>query len=348
MGVLKVKRDTLVYIVTPGNIASGGPEALHQLHYYLKKCRYKSYICYYGENKVHPNYYIYHPDVLEISQIIDEEQHIVIVPEINTKILNHFKKLQKCIWWLGVQLYDGFETFPIGCVPTLRQKIRIILPNNFWRIRQKIKNVMSYNREVKGPYIPSVSTVHLCGSKFAFDYVSRLFKNVYMFVEPLSLPFTQLDQPNLCVNGRNDVIVYNPAKPSDIMTKLLQRNDLKFVPLEGLDYQGIVDLFRRSKMYIDFGFFGGPERIPKEAVLNGTLLLVGKRNAAYNDFDIAIPEEFKIVDYNNEELVVQKIKFMLANYENKIGAFKVFRNKIAKLEPEFMKSIEKVFLRLDD
>jgi hypothetical protein len=111
--------------------------------------------------------------------------------------------------------------------------------------------------------------------------------------------------------------------------------------------QQIIELFRKSKLYIDFGFFGGPERMPKESVHNGTLLLVGKRNAAKNDFDVAIPNEFKIKDYNNEEVVVEKIKYMLNNYDLLIGQFEPFRKKILALEENFIRAIREIFIYID-
>ena len=102
-------------------------------------------------------------------------------------------------------------------------------------------------------------------------------------------------------------------------------------------------MFRKVKLYVDFGNFPGPERLPKEAVYNGANILVAYKNAAKNDFDIAIPEQYKIKDYNNEELVVKLIKEMLTNYDKQYNDFEKFRVQIDKLESNFIVAIKTIF-----
>ena len=60
--------------------------------------------------------------------------------------------------------------------------------------------------------------------------------------------------------------------------------------------------YTEAKLYIDLGEFGGPERIPKEAVYFGCNIIVANHNAAANDFDVAIPQEYKIDD--NESIAL--------------------------------------------
>lgn len=141
------------------------------------------------------------------------------------------------------------------------------------------------------------------------------------------------------------MVLYNPSKPSATAAELLKRNDISFLPLKGYSPEELIALFRRSKLYIDFGEFGGPERLPKESVLNGTLLLVGKRAAAVNDFDVAIPDKYKMENYADVEAVAEKIKYMLANYDGLIDDFAPFRKKIEGLKDGFVDSIRKIFVR---
>ncbi|AIM38672.1 hypothetical protein KO02_19700 [Sphingobacterium sp. ML3W] len=343
--MVKLKNNSKIYILCPGESLSGGPEALHQLGYYLNKMGYNAYLCYYHKFTTNPRYTIYRPQILPIESIEDDCNNVIITPESSTKLLRKYTHSKKCIWWLGIQHYDGFETFPIGVKAILKQKWRIHTPVPFWKIRQLLLKIISKRRFQSDSFIPDNKVTHLCGSEFAYAYVKKTFKIPYYLVEPLSLPFLERkDNPILKKEERSKTILYNPSKPSIIMNKLLKRKDLKFTPLENMDILQMQILFRKSLLYIDFGFFGGPERIPKEAVYNGTLLLVARRNAAVNSHDVPIPEQFKIEDFNNETVIVEKIKYMLDNYTELITLFGPFREKILNLEANFQRQIKNIFI----
>ena len=127
------------------------------------------------------------------------------------------------------------------------------------------------------------------------------------------------------------------------MDKLLTRSELKFVPIKGLDIDQMIELFRNSKIYIDFGFFGGPERLPKETVIFDCLVLVRNRNAAKNNFDVAIPQEYKIDNTDDIDQIVFKLKYMLENYNELVSDFESFKNKVLLLEDNFKKQIHEIF-----
>ncbi len=343
--MLKINKNTTIYILCEGNLASGGPEALHQLHYYLAKHHILSYLCYFGEANTHPRYLVYNPKVLPIEHVADHRDHILIVAEAFTKYLKKYSRIRKCIWWLGLQLYDGFNVLPQTKGLKLKLRIREMLPDRILLMRQSLLKLLDKKRYELQPYLIRNEDFHLCGSKFAFEFVRKRYKQVVLFVEPISLAFLRQTPPDLVSDGRGSRVLYNPSKPSALMTKLLQRTDIDFQPITGLAQTEMIQLFRRSKLYIDFGFFGGPERLPKETVFNGTLLLVGKRNAAVNDFDVAVPDRFKVVDMQNIDQVAEIIKHMLDNYDLLIEEFEPFRQQIAKLEENFEKSISKIFIK---
>ncbi|AQX12408.1 hypothetical protein BAX94_02340 [Elizabethkingia meningoseptica] len=345
--MIRLTKNSVIYILAPGGIASGGPEALHQLHYYLNKLGYNSYISYYSNPEIHPKYLIYEPKVISIEKITDHKENVIITPEIYTRQFKNYRLAKKCIWWLGVQYYDGFETFPTNGNLKAKNLLRSFIPNALIILRQKILKRLSFQTYIQQPYLIRKKDYNLCGSLFAYDYVKKRFKNVHMFVEPISLPFLLEGKPSFTSN-RTSSVLYNPSKPSEIMNKLLKRTDINFIPIQGLDIPELINLFQKSLLYIDFGFFGGPERLPKETVYNGMMLLVGKRNAAINNFDVAIPEKYKIENFENEELVVSKIKYMLEHYNELINDFEEFRNKINDMEEQFIKSIKQIFVKTED
>ncbi len=336
---LKIFDDTKIYIFCPANAVSGGPDALHQLAYYLNTLGYTARLVYYftGITKCEERFEKYTPQVILYDEIIDSAENVVIAPESATWILKRYKKSRKCIWWLSDIFYDGYNS---RFVSASKNIIKFFL--NIFKAKK-------YNYAcVQAPIKITKDIYNFCGSKYVYEkLVNKKLQNIEMLVEPLSLDFLRYGMAaNLSAAERSDIIAYNPAKPSEIMAKLLQRSDLQFVPIRGMQLSEIIELFRHTKLYVDFGEFGGPERLPKESVYNGTCLLVGKRNAAVNDFDVAIPDKYKIENYNDEETVVTAMKDVLKNYDQYIDDFQSFRDKVDHLEENFVKSIKTIFYRV--
>ncbi|MCL2521937.1 MAG: hypothetical protein FWE36_03655 [Erysipelotrichales bacterium] len=321
-----ITANTKVYIFCPAHAQSGGPEALHQLRFYLEACNLESYLVYYNKenNNLTPaRYEIYNPKVLELEDIIDNHENIMIVPESNTRLLLGYQNLQKAIWWLGISANDIF-----------------MFKKNFKNLIKKF-----IRKRLSKKYVNNV--YNLCGSKFAYQFLEKKkIKNIHYLVEPISRDFL-LDSSEICLKASNrvDTVLYNPSKPSETLTKLLKSERIKFIPLRGYTPQGLAELFRSSKLYIDFGEFGGPERLPKETVFFGMMILVGKQNAATNDFDVAIPEKYKLSGFNDIENIEKQILELLRNYEDAVNDFASFRQKIMMLEANFIQQIKEIFLK---
>lgn len=319
------------YIFTPANICSGGPEALHQLAYYMRLCNLESYIVYYDySGYVHATpmlrYLQYEPRVISYEEIEDTYQNFCIAPENAPWCLNSIRKANKCIWWLGY-LCNELK------IASSQEKVHYILR------KLRFKDVKSARTVL---YHPN-RCLHLCGSKFAYDKVIELFPNscVEYLVEPISKVF--LSSQVQLGSERKDIVLYNPAKPSNIMTHLLERGKFCYVPLKGYSPNELMSLYNDAKLYVDFGEFSGPERIPKEAVFFGCNILVANHNAAANDFDVAIPMKYKLSDNESVEKIERTMEYMLMNYENIYGDFESFRQKINGLESNFIRQIQTIF-----
>lgn len=340
---MEVYQDTMIYIFCPPDKVTGGPEALHQLCYYLEREGYNAYIVYNrtGIMSPPPRYKQYNVKVLSYQNIKDNNNHILIVPEYETYCLRYYHHIRKVIWWLSYLAYDGLKSFSVRTKLALGNFVKFFL-----NICKKDKYV--YRNCRKAAKLTD-DLLHLCGSKYAYDMIqcNHRIKMPMMLVEPISKDFLDVGMAdNLTSESRRDVIAYNPAKPSEIMNRLLLHDELTFVPLKGMTPTELIKLYREIKLYVDFGKFPGPERIPKEAVYNGACILVGKRNAAENDFDVAIPNQYKIDEINNEQLIVDRIKNILKNYDVCIDDFQSFRFKIDKLEENFVISIHDIFKRV--
>jgi hypothetical protein len=318
-----------IYILCPPHIQSGGPEAIYQLRYYMEMVGLDAHLVYFKVQKDIPlipeRYNIYHPKFKEKDEINDNVNNILIAAESYSDQLNGFIHIQKYIWWLSV---NYAANIPHTTIRTIKNFIKDTL-----RLREKPMNRFDYSLK---------DCCHICGSKYAYEFLrKRGLKNIHYLVEPISKPF--LDYKDWKSYKRNDIILYNPAKPSEVMSKLLERKKFKFKPLQGYTPAELAEYYQQAKLYVDFGIFAGPERMPKEAVYFGCTILVGKRNAAKNNWDVAIPNKYKIIQLEDIEYVENKIQFMLDNYDENRKDFKPFRVKTNRIEANFTEQLKKYF-----
>jgi hypothetical protein len=114
MGI-KIYSGTKIYIACPANIATGGPELLHQLAYhFINDLNIKAFMYYYNfdSNKfrtpIHSEYKMYNiPYVLEIPEKEDIQENIFIVPEVleGLLLLLKYKNIRKVVYFLSVDNY---------------------------------------------------------------------------------------------------------------------------------------------------------------------------------------------------------------------------------------------------
>lgn len=336
----ELKNIKKIYIFCPENKVTGGTEALHQLRYYLEKIGKKAYIIYHDidnnfvDNASIPDrynkYFIENKNILNFNEIIDSEENCVITSEFATTLLWSFKRVKKVVWWLAVKFYDGGK---LHFKNSIKHCIKLSIKNP-----QELFNFKKYHN----PY-PVEDVIHFCASEYAYQFVkNKLHQNPFRLIEPISKEFLEAGMNN-GISFRKDKIAYNPAKPSKTMKKLLLENNFDFVPIINLEPEEIIELLREVKLYIDFGDFPGPERIPKEAVYNGANILVGKKNAAINDFDINIPEKYKVENFNDINYISRKIEIMLKEYNKNYHDFDIFREQIDSLEYNFIENLREIF-----
>lgn len=321
------------YIFTTAKTCTGGPEALHQLAYYMRKLGMEAYTVYYtysGFPKANPieRYRQYEVGVLPYDKIEDVEGNYVIAPENAPWCLNAFKKAQKCIWWLSLHANEVKKG-------SLKERASLMK-------RRLLHEDMSHYRHID---FNADNCWHLCASKHTYLFVSKSYKQsrVDYLVEPISLDFLKMGNADLPTE-REDVVLYNPSKPSAIMTELLERGRFNYLPLKGYTPEGLAERYKKSKLYVDFGHFGGPERMPKEAVFYGCNILVANHNSAANDFDVAIPQKYKVEDEESAEQVESRIDDMLEHYEAQHVDFLPFKEKVERLEENFLNQLKELFL----
>ncbi|MBD7910323.1 MULTISPECIES: hypothetical protein [Clostridium] len=313
-----------IYILCPAKVATGGPELLHQLCYKLNKIGINAKMFYVGDiesNPIHPNYEIYNNKY--ITKIKDTENNILILPEIHFPYMDIFPLSQKIIWWLSVDNFLSrltWEDTPSG----------------------------SYSKEITYLY-RNTELIHFVQSEYANSFLSELEidKNkIYYLSDYLNKTF--IDE---CKNSnyiRENNVLYNPNKGLEFTKKLIKKvPDLNWIPLINYTPAEMAELMQKSKVYIDFGNHPGKDRIPREAAISGCCILTNLKGSAQFYEDIPISEEYKFQDKDeNIDLIIEKIHFLLNNFDTETNKFNYYRETISNEEMKFEKAVENVFSKL--
>lgn len=341
---IKIYRNTTIYVLGAPWSVSGGPEAGHQIVYYLSKCGYNVVLAY-PSDTLTSDYEIVEPykkyvnTFIKMEDIVDDKKNVIILSECcGVEYYNKFKNIQKAIWFLSVENYRSFYNKDFTLVKKMNRLLRIF--------KHCIFSLLDLDFVVKND-----STVKLAASYYAYDYLNKHHGNPKLLIEPISLEFIEyLKKVNYTfepVQNRKNIILYNPAKgDNELMVEKLKPfiPEYNFLPLKGYSHEEMIELMNKSKVYIDFGTFPGAERIPKEAVICGMCIVTGRNGASNYQGDVPIPDKYKFKDYKNQlENISTTIKDLMENYSDKIGEFEEYRQTVYNLEDNFIKQIKQVF-----
>ena len=342
------------YIVCPYGLITGGPDALHQMVYYLRQIGKDAEIAYVKTfspktvMSVPKPYSCYTESFVCFSEIKDSSDIVIICSETYIHYTTKFHKAKIYIWWLsvdnnkiGTQL--GKKSLYLLGLP-LRMIIhqlkylkygREIIKNNVCKKQYKFKNERK-------------NITHLCASYYAFDYVSSKTANdAYLCIEPLSLLFLKnfLAFKDNKMENRQNIVLYNPRKSQNFVRCLSNYDkSISFVPLCGFSQIELINMYKKAKLFVDFGPFPGAERMPKEAVLFGCTIITGKNGASAYYGDVPIPNDFKFNASSRAiPSICKQIHFCLDKYDSICSMFNVYRETVINLENNFVKSLQNIF-----
>ena len=235
--------------------------------------------------------------------------------------MKNFKKTKKFIVWASVDNYLGNKD-----------------TNSFFKnLKNKIKYTLGINKvsiyQMKDIY-------HIAQSYYSILFLKKFNYKSHYTGDYLNESFFHNRKDNF---KRINRVLYNPAKGIDFINRLKKKYpEINFTPLINLTQPEMVNLFRSSKVYVDFGLHPGRDRIPREALINGCCIITSKFGSAFNKFDIPIDEKFKI-DLNNtinfESNVSNLIFNFFDNYDNEILKFSEYKKMITNDKITLKKSI---------
>ncbi len=352
-----IQKKTKVFVLAPANTFTGGPELLHQVAVNIKKTFKVNvrmvYLPFLESNPVHSNFKKYK---LDYSNFIDDdEKNILIIPE-HYQFLKHslkYKKIKKILWWLSVDNYFGYK-FRYNYKKFLRSIIKI--PFNIFKNLNKITNynfeIFTYHDYLKFLYSfcnlkkfkeLNQINLHLAQSKYAFNYLKIHFKNL-KFLSDYQRDEILKNSKKFKKNKKN-LICYS-SKSSEFVESLKNTSNFKMIKLSGFNTKQIINIYKKTKVYLDFGYHPGKDRMPREAVLFDNCIITNKKGSAKNKIDIPISEKYKFEEKKiNLEKISKTVLNIFKNYQNELKYFKKYKKTILNEKKNFHKDLRKIFVR---
>lgn len=321
-----INRKSRVYIVAPANLATGGPELLHQLAHKLK-LRNIAVSMYYVPNNApdpaHNNYKFY--DIGYVREIEDTQEHLLIVPETMTEFLSDHQKIRKAVWWLSIDNYFVEQKSLYGKI------------NRFLLRKMGSQRYVGFNRALKA------IDYHFFQSEYAKQALAKFgVIDASSLSDYLSQEFLKIETD---VKKKENIVAFNPKKGRRFTKKIMKHApDIKFVPIINMDRAEVVALLQRAKVYIDFGNHPGKDRIPREACMLKCCVITSMKGSAKFYQDVPISGDYKFRDaLANIPAITAKIRSCFDNFEENSREFDRYRAIINAQEEIFENEIDEVF-----
>lgn len=316
-----------IYIICPPQKATGGPEALHQLGYILNSLGYNAKMLYskYKKDPVHSFYKIY--NVPYVRKVKDSADNVIIIPESMTNLIAKYPLSQKKIWWLSLDFYE-------------------ILMNSREKKKNWIRKLIVPYKHTEYRFEPNPTVTHWYQSQRTKEFLltKKLDNEIaYLCDYPTELFFDNLPESFL----KENIITYNPKKGLDKIEKYMSLlPQYTWQPLSGMSREEMRDILRKTKLHIDFGYFPGRDKIPREALISGVCLLTGREGTAAFKEDLGIPEKYKLhEDEMQPEKVTGLINHLMNNYDKAFTEFSEFRNFVMNEKECMIESTKKLFTK---
>jgi hypothetical protein len=339
-------KESKIYVACSIKSNSGGAESLHQLVNHFKLLKKQAFIYYFDlldDEKVRNNKFKEY-NISYVKNIEDEKNNFIIVPETATELLYKFKNIRKAIWWLSVDFYlkSAYKYKSIN----LLQKYS--LPTKLWPIGKLILNIKKgANKQFefgkdKNKYIHFYNCEY--GKEFLLKNGIHKDNTIYL-CGPINKDFIINSNNNM---EKEDIVAYNPKKGMEFTIKIIDKlntynSNIRFVAIKDMSTNEVSELLRKAKVYVDFGYFPGPERIPREAVLSYCNIITSNIGSSQNDVDIPIPREFKFsLNDNNIIDICKLIINQIDNYNDFVENYNLYRLKVIDQLNTFEINIENI------
>lgn len=337
-------RDSKVFVHCPSDVVTGGCELLHQLVDSLRNNGREAYVVYSRYGSLIPSdYQCYN---IAIADDVDDNSHnIEVFPENMFNIVENCHHTQKFLWWLSVDNFYRYSESYLSINDLFRWNKKAACLKFLRRVKQYIKGNNEFCGNIKIDNF--VSKGYACGyqSEYIHFHLKKIgFKELYPLQDFINDDhFEPID-----IKERENIVLYNPNKGLEFTNKLIAASpDIRWIPITNLSRSEAIALFRKSKLYVDFGNHPGKDRLPRECAVNGCCVLTGEKGAASFFEDIPIPGNYKMSEYlYSVEDIVSRIRSILSQYEDSVSDFTYYKRKIRSEKAEFLRQVNNIFGKL--
>jgi hypothetical protein len=337
-----------IYLMAPSNFFTGGPLAIHQLAFILKKISNFDIKIYYSPKiKTNPIHKEFKKFKLKYTfNINDNENDYIIIPE-HYPALNEalkFKKIKKIIWWLSVDNYINSKfrsennrilraiiKIPYFLIYLLNKisffLFGILTLKDYLKIYYSLFNFNSFS-ELKQ------SNIHITQSTYALNFVKKKIKNIKTILiedqqRELYLKIYNKNKKKI-LKKKENIVSYNATKSNEFIFSIINYDkNIKFVPIRGLTVNQMTNLLMKSKIYLDFGYHPGKDRAPREAALFGNCVITNLKGSAAFYNDVTIPGNFKFKEkFHNLKRINRLMHSIFKDYPKYIKKMSKYKNKI--------------------
>ena len=317
-----------IIAVCPGNTVTGGPEAMHYLVHILRTIGLNAELCYLPTDRVFTTPEAYRNFDVKISKYEDTAENLIVFPETYPMDALKVKHAQAAIWWLSVDHFTGYKHESAA-----RDRF------NYMKLIAKGLRPLMGVKSLK-------SIIHFSQSHYSSMWLSTAGLRWHEMYEPINQVYLDQAKDISCEN-RAAQILYNPSKGKKIVDVLINSYpQFKFIALKKMNQEELIALYRSSKIYIDFGYHPGRDRIPRESAVLGCCLITGSKGSAGNEIDIPIADRYKL-DTNKADFTHafgSLVQNVFHDFPQHYSAQEEYRQRILGEPAYFEANLRKIFL----
>jgi hypothetical protein len=332
-------------IYCPVGVKTGGPEALYQLGAMLKELGYDCLIIPSIETQdmqTASDFLIYNMGYLKSKKI--KSSDVLITPNIESLPSWLIKRVKNPIvmWWLSVDnsphpffrnfevknfaYHVGWNLFKDDSLKS-RKPILRFMQLILGRSQNTIMNSMRSRIrliiiKLRTKPINLENCTHIAQSYYAKNIVEHYFRTKVQIVSDYT-DFNDnsfLKLSNKILNPAEKMLIsFNPYKGKEFLDTIisLMPPQYKFIPIKNMSTSQVRETLQKSSLYLDLGHFPGRDRIPCEAILSGTPVILALRGAARNLKDYKLSSDYKIdLELNGPSESKEIIEAILRDYKN--------------------------------
>ncbi|NLR65286.1 hypothetical protein HGH92_13285 [Chitinophaga varians] len=338
--MIKITQNSKIFVYCPAGVVTGGAELLHQLVHELNVNNIEAYIYYFdrpsAEVEVPADYKAYNLRVA--TRIVQASENVIVLYE---AIFDRIKEVGPCqllLWWLSVDNfficsrdylsafdYFGWD-FKQGCKVLGKRLLKFALFKDYISLKA----------------LTNLDAVSCYQSEYAQHFLySKGFREVLPLTDYINTSFSSRKE----VIGRENKILYNPKKGFEFTRKIMAAAPhIKWVPLQNMSRQQLIREFQTAKIYIDFGYHPGKDRIPREAALNDCCIITNRRGSAGYFEDVSIYNKYKLSEASGMASIVAVLNEVLENYEECIKDFAFYKERILREQADFVHQVKQIFI----